>query len=125
MFIKNRDDVPAIDWGNGTSFRLINKADRMGFGVAHTIVKAGTASKLKYDNHLEACYCISGTGTVVSSDGENELMITPGTLYALDQNDAHVLSADTGSDLHLISIFSPALEGHERHELSDHEFSSY
>lgn len=125
MFIKNRNDVPAVDWGNGTSFRLVNKGEQLGFGVAHTVVKAGTSSKLKYESHLEACYCISGTGKVVSADGEIELVIEPGVLYGLDENDAHVLCADEDSDMHLVSVFSPALEGHERHELSEHEFSSY
>lgn len=125
MFIKNRSDVPAIDWGNGTSFRLVNKGEKLGFGVAHTVVKAGTASKLKYESHLEACYCISGSGRVVSADGATELIIEPGVLYGLDENDAHTLCADDASDMHLVSVFSPALEGHERHELSEHEFSSY
>ncbi|PRB38744.1 L-ectoine synthase [Arthrobacter sp. MYb23] len=125
MFLKNRDQVPAVDWGNGTSFRLVNKDENLGFGVAHTIVRAGTVSKLKYDSHLEACYCISGKGRVLSADGDTELIITPGVLYGLDNNDAHTLCADEDSDMHLISVFSPALEGHERHELSDDEYSSY
>lgn len=125
MFIRTRNDVPAIDWGNGTSFRLVNKGEQLGFGVAHTIVKAGTESKLRYEKHLEACYCISGSGRVVSADGITEAVITPGTLYALDQHDPHTLCADPDEDMHLISVFSPALEGHERHELSEHDFSSY
>lgn len=125
MFTKAKDEVPAVQWGNGTSYRLLNRDDNMTFGVAHTIVNAGTSSKLRYDNHLEACYCISGQGTVTSADGQTVLEITPGVLYALNEHDAHVLAADANEDMHLISIFSPALAGTESHRISDEGYSSY
>ena len=38
----------------------------------------------------------------------------PGTLYALDRNDAHVLRATKG-DLRLVCVFNPPLSGNERH----------
>ncbi|MEE8546241.1 MAG: ectoine synthase, partial [Alphaproteobacteria bacterium] len=37
--------------------------------------------------------------------------IAPGTIYALDRHDAHVLRAHT--DMRLICVFNPALEGGE------------
>ena len=40
--------------------------------------------------------------------------ITPGTLYALDKNDQHVLRALKG-DLRLVCVFNPPLSGQETH----------
>ena len=31
-----------VDWGNGTSHRLLVEQDGMGFTMCHTIVRAGT-----------------------------------------------------------------------------------
>jgi len=60
MFVRSLDDVAQterfVDWGNGTSHRLLIEGDGMGFTVCHTVVRAGTQSLLQYRNHLEACY---------------------------------------------------------------------
>ena len=45
-----------VNWGNGTSRRMIVEADGMGYSVHYTVTFRGTSSKLKYDNHLESCY---------------------------------------------------------------------
>lgn len=86
MFTRNRDQAETVEWGGGTSDRLLVEKDGMGFAVCHTIVKQGTSSKLEYRNHLEACYCISGSGQVVEKDGTVH-EITPGTIYVLDEHD--------------------------------------
>jgi L-ectoine synthase len=96
-----------------------------GFTVAHTVVKAGTESRLQYRRHLEACYCISGKGSVISSDGKTVLPIEVGTIYVLDQHDAHTLTADANEDMHLISVFNPPLTGLEKHTLNPSGFSQY
>jgi len=44
-------------------------------------------------------------------------------LYALDRHDKHVLRAKT--DLRLVSIFNPPIQGHERHNLTGGESSAY
>ncbi|WP_170428352.1 MULTISPECIES: ectoine synthase [Ruegeria] len=113
-----------IEWGSGTSHRLLTTRDDVGFGMCHTVVRAGTSSKLQYRNHVEACYCISGRGlvsaeNVASDENKADLVnhrIEAGTVYVLDNHEAHTLIADPDSDLILISIFSPALEGTERHQ---------
>jgi L-ectoine synthase len=87
-------------------------------------VSAGTASLLEYRHHLEACYCVEGIGTVTDEHG-NVHRIVPGTLYALDQHDRHVLAADPGSDLRLVCVFSPALQGAEVHRWDGAEASCY
>ncbi|MEV4419915.1 ectoine synthase [Patulibacter sp. NPDC049589] len=124
MLIRSRDDLDGVDWGNGQSVRLLTDADNMGFTVAHTVVRAGTESRLQYRRHLEACYCIAGRGEVETPDGTIR-PITPGTLYALDQNDAHILRADRDEDLTLVSVFNPPLTGLERHQLSGAGYSHY
>ncbi|GAB4052441.1 ectoine synthase [Catellatospora paridis] len=123
MIVKARTEVPAVDWGNGTSFRLLVAKDNMGFAVAHTVVRAGSKSPLQYRNHLEACYCISGRGQVISDGVTHE--IEPGVIYALDQHDEHFLIADPDADMELISVFNPPLQGHERHNLDADGYSEY
>ncbi|WP_406644580.1 ectoine synthase [Aliisedimentitalea scapharcae] len=104
-----------VDWGNGTSHRFLVCEDGMGFTMCHTIVRAGTTTRLKYENHLEACYCIAGSGTVTGADGQDHV-IKPGTMYALDQHDDHTLTAYSKTDLVLVSVFNPPLSGQETHD---------
>ncbi|WP_112466014.1 ectoine synthase [Streptomyces triticisoli] len=124
MIVRSLDDVAPVEWGNGLSTRLLTKPDGMGFAVADTLVRKGTSSALQYRNHLEACYCISGSGEVVEKDGTRH-KITPGTIYALDEHDAHYLVASDHEDLHLVSIWNPPINGDERHTLSEDGFSQY
>ncbi|MET9295707.1 ectoine synthase [Streptomyces sp. NPDC003077] len=125
MFARSKDAVKAVNWGNGLSYRMLVASDGMGFTICHTVVHAGTKSRLEYRNHLEACYCIAGKGRVVSADGSESHDIVPGTMYALNEHDAHFLIADPEADMHLISVFNPPLRGDERHNLEGDHFSNY
>ena len=125
MFTRSIDDVPKVDWGQGTSQRILTKADGMGFAVAHTVVRAGTVAKLQYKNHLEACYCIGGSGAIYNADKSTRFEITPGVIYVLNEHDAHYLTASDHEDLILVSIFNPPINGDEAHSLSEDGFSSY
>lgn len=109
MYTRSRNDVEKVEWGGGTSERLITAKDEMGFAVAHTIVRAGSSSKLQYRNHQEACYCIAGNGSVVEPDGTVH-EITPGVIYVLPDHEPHDLRGGT-EDMHLISVFNPAITG--------------
>ncbi len=82
--------------------------------MTDTIVKAGSEQKLWYKHHLEACYCIEGTGSISDTANAVTHPIVPGTLYALDRHDQHVLKAVT--DIRMICVFSPSLTGQERHD---------
>lgn len=128
MFKRSLSDVEATDffveWGNGTSHRLLTETDGMGFTVCHTVVRAGTESVLEYRNHLEACYCIAGEGEVEDMEG-NVLPIRPGDIYVLDQHDKHYLRGGSTTDLILVSVFNPPLKGTERHRLEGAEGSAY
>ncbi|SDG69423.1 ectoine synthase [Roseospirillum parvum] len=128
MFTRTLAEVEAgpnfVDWGNGTSHRLLTRADGMGFTVTHTVVRAGSESLLHYRNHLEACTCIAGRGEVEDEEG-TVFPLEPGTIYVLDQHDKHWLRADPGQDMVLISVFNPPLEGSEKHDLNNPDGSGY
>lgn len=96
-----------------TSRRLLLASDKMGFSLHDTIIGAGTRTHMRYGNHLEAVYCIEGRGSVTTMDG-TEYRIEPGTVYALDQHDEHVLLAET--ELRLVCVFNPPLVGPEVHD---------
>jgi L-ectoine synthase len=113
-----------VEWGNGTSHRLLTEADGMGFTVCETLVRKGTSSAIQYRRHLEACYCTGGSGEIITRDGAR-FKLTEGTIYALDQHDAHHLVASDYEDLKLISVFNPPLSGDEHHTLSADGFSQY
>lgn len=119
MIVRSTEDVrdTAHDAsGPGwSSLRLLTKADGMGFSVNDTLCKAGQCLTLQYKNHLEACFCLSGTGTLTNLATGERHVITPGVIYALDQNDAHRLEVDAAEDMRLVSVFNPALSGDEVH----------
>jgi L-ectoine synthase len=125
MIVKHKNQVKAVDWGNGTSHRFLLELDGMGFTLCHTVVWAGTRSLLQYPRHLEACYCIAGHGSVVAGDESVTHSLEPGVMYALDAHDPHLLVATPETDLELISVFNPPLRGDERHRLDSGEFSQY
>lgn len=124
MIVRSLDHVTPVEWGNGLSHRVVTKADNMGFAIADTLVRKGTSSALQYRNHLEACYCIGGSGEVVEKDGTRH-KIVPGTVYILNEHDPHHLVASEDEDLHLVSVFNPPIVGDEKHTLSEDGYSQY
>ena len=128
MFVRSLNDVEKtdyfVDWGNGTSHRMLTEADGMGFTVCHTVVKKGSESLLEYRNHLEACYCIGGEGEVEDMNG-NVYPIKVGDIYVLNQHVKHYLRGGKDTDLILVSVFNPPLKGTERHNLKGDGSSAY
>ncbi len=104
-------DVSGLSWH---SRRLIVRADGMGCSLSDTIVAAGTEQRLHYKHHLETNYCISGEGEVEDLITGQVYPIRPGTVYALDKHDAHVVRAKT--ELRFVCVFHPALAGTETHQ---------
>lgn len=99
-----------------TSLRLLVRSDGMGFSMTETEVLPGAVLRLQYKYHVEACYCIGGTGTVVEVSTGARHEIEPGVLYAPNAHDIHEVHVPEGSKaLRLICVFSPALEGNEVH----------
>jgi L-ectoine synthase len=106
--------VHADTW---SSFRLLTRADGMGFSLHETWIHPGTETHIWYKHHLEAVYCIEGEGEIVPLDAAGQpglpVLIHPGLMYALNEHDRHLLRADT--KLRLICVFNPALRGDEVH----------
>ncbi len=118
MIIKNLQEIKSseheIDGGNWVSRRLLLKDDGMGFSLHDTIIRAGTSTPLWYKNHLEAVYCIEGTGEVKHVLSGVKHTIEPGTVYALNEHDRHILMAHT--DMRMVCVFNPPLTGREIHD---------
>lgn len=100
--------------GNWTSHRLLLRKDGMGFSMHDTIIRAGTETRMWYKNHLEAVYCVAGTGTIEDLETGAVHHIEDGTIYALDKHDRHIVRAVT--DLRLVCVFNPPLTGQEVHD---------
>lgn len=104
-------EVHAPNW---TSRRLLLRRDGMGFSLHDTVIKAGTATFMWYRHHLEAVYCIAGEGELEDLESGTVHRIRPGTAYALDRNDKHVLRART--EMRMVCVFNPPLSGDEVHD---------
>ena len=126
MIVRSLADIESterdVNWGQGQSRRLLLERDGMGFAVADTQIPAGVDITIQYRSHLEACYCIEGTGEIQDMDG-NAWPLEPGVIYALDQHDTHRLLAFT--DMRLVSVFNPPIRGDEKHNLNGDSHSSY
>lgn len=99
---------------NWESTRLLLKGDGMGYSVHVTTIYAGTNTEMEYRNHLEAVLCIEGEGEVETLGDGKVYPISPGTIYALDQHDRHILRART--QLRMVCVFNPPLHGKEVHD---------
>ena len=69
---------------------------------------------MKYSNHFESVYCISGTGDIEALASGGAHPVTPGTIYVLNKHDEHILRART--ELVLACVFNPPLNGREVHD---------
>lgn len=98
-----------------TSLRMLVKSDGMGFSMTETQVLPGAALDLHYKNHVEACYCISGTGILTDKATGVEHVIQAGTLYAPNLHERHHMRVEGDVPLLLVCVFSPALQGDEVH----------
>lgn len=104
-------EVHSTNW---QSTRLLLKKDGMGFSLHETIIKAGTETHMWYKNHLEAVYCVDGTGEVEDKKTGKIHKIKSGVMYALNEHDKHALRAET--DLRLVCVFNPPCVGKETHD---------
>ncbi|MGD8177111.1 ectoine synthase [Marinimicrobium sp. ARAG 43.8] len=93
--------------------RLLLKNDNMGFSFGITTIYRDAELHLHYTNHLEAVYCVSGYGEIENLKDGKKYAIEPGTLYALDQHDDHMLRGF--EEMKLACVFNPPLHGKEKH----------
>lgn len=118
MIVRNLGDIEGTEremrgetWA---SRRLLLADDGMGFSFHDTLIFAGTETRMQYLHHKEAVYCVEGEGSIEDLETGEIHPIRPGTIYALDRHDHHVLRAKT--QLRLVCAFNPAVTGRETHD---------
>ncbi len=118
MIVRTREDVKGTKGDRRTeqwsTLRFLHQEDGMGFTFTDTTIEPGADMVMCYKNHLEACYCIEGEGTIEELETGTVHALTPGTIYALDKHDRHRLRAT--KRMRLICTFNPALSGGEHHD---------
>ncbi|HEY7803294.1 MAG TPA: ectoine synthase [Orrella sp.] len=120
MIVKRLEDILGteadVDTEGWTSRRLIYKDAGMGYSVNDTIIKPGAELEMEYRNHLETVYCIEGAGEILDLATGQTHDIAPGTIYALNNHDRHILKANKGTHMRMVCVFNPPLTGREVHD---------
>ncbi len=118
MIVRNREDVLGTKGeahgDKWRSLRFLHEEDGMGVTLVDGLLEPGFDMVLWQKNHLEACYCIEGEGTVEELDTGIVHEIGPGTIYAMNDHDRHRIRAKTR--MRVICTFLPALTGFEKHD---------
>jgi len=118
MIVRSLEDIAGtdrdVDTPNWNARRLLLRRDGMGFSLHDTVIREGTETHMCYRNHLEAVYCVEGEGTIETVADGKVYPIAPGTVYALDQHDEHILRAK--SRMRMVCVFNPPVSGDEVHD---------
>lgn len=118
MLVRKLSDIDGTDLDvhdkTWKSRRLLLARDQMGFSLHDTVLFAGTSTPMHYRNHLEAVYVIEGDGTLEDLATGETHTLAPGTMYALDAHDRHVVHATT--DVRCVCVFNPPVTGLEVHD---------
>jgi len=104
-----------VDSNGWTSVRLLLKDDNMGFSFHITTIHAGAEIQMHYKNHLECVFCIEGSGSIEDLQTGERHAIRPGVMYALNENDKHVLRAEAAGPMVMACVFNPPVTGREVH----------
>lgn len=117
MIVRNLDEAEKSERrvvSNGwDSTRLLLKNDGMGFSFHITTIYEGANLEMHYQNHFESVYCISGEGEIEDLADGKVYPIKPGTMYALNDHDRHILRAF--KEMKMACVFNPPLHGKEVH----------
>ena len=115
MFVRDVKDILGTErdvTGKGwKSRRLIVARDGLKYSVHETILEANTTLSFTYAAHRETVYCIEGKGSVQNVLTGETWPLHPGSIYSVGVGDDHVVK--TQSEMKLICIFDPPLEGQE------------
>ena len=120
MFVKSVETLRAagrekvVAGGSARTVRMLLAEDGIGVTLADVNLAAGNRNVLWYKNHWEANYVLAGEGDVTDLATEAQWPLVPGVMYCVGPDDRHSMHAAT--DLHLLSVFCPALEGDEMHD---------
>jgi L-ectoine synthase len=96
------------------SARMLLRDEGMGFSFHITTMYAGKELRMHYKNHLEAVFVLQGEGTIEDLGTGEVHALRPGTLYALNGHDRHVVRPET--DIVTACVFNPPVSGREVHD---------
>ena len=118
MLIRQLDTIRASQRNVVTpgweSARMLLRDEGMGFSFHITTMYAGQELRMQYKNHLEAVFVLQGSGTIEDLATGEVHELRPGTLYALNQHDRHVVRPQT--DIVTACVFNPPVTGREVHD---------
>ena len=120
LTVKRLDELRAagremvVAGGNARSIRALLQEDQLGFTLCDVRIEAGKQNELWYKHHWEANYILHGRGEVSDLSSDEQWVLQPGVMYIVGPEDRHSIEALT--DIHLISIFNPPLQGDEQHD---------
>ena len=120
LFVKQLDELreagreKIVAGGSAKSIRILLQEDKVGFTLCDVRLAAGNKAVLWYKHHWEANYILHGRGIVSDLTSGESWPLESGTMYIVGPDDRH--SIEAVSDLHLISIFNPPLQGDEQHD---------
>ena len=107
------DEMVLAD-GKVRALRMLTKADDVGFGLSDVHINAGAEETIWYKNHWQANHILSGRGNVTDLASGQTWALEPSMAYNVGPKDRHLVRAQT--DMHVLSVFSPALLGDELHD---------
>lgn len=108
---KSDRNVKSDGW---ESARLLLADDGMGFSFHLTTLHAGSELRMHYKHHLESVMVLKGTGTLEDLETGETHELKPGVLYALNENDRHIVRPET--DILTACVFNPPVAGSEVHD---------
>lgn len=117
MIVRSLDTLDpdrTVDGGTWVSRRLLLARDGTRFSLHDTVLRAGTTTTMWYRHHVEAVYCVGGTGWLHDDEAGTRHALREGVLYCLDGHEHHRVEATT--DLRMICVFDPPLSGGEVHD---------
>lgn len=120
MFVKHVDEMRRAGKemttanGQARTIRMLTKADGVGFGLSDVRLEAGAEAILWLKHHWQANHITSGSGEVTDLTTGQTWELGPSMAYNVGPEDRHRVRAH--SDMHLLSVFCPALLGDERHD---------
>lgn len=108
--------VISISHGKATAVRLLTKSDRLGFSLSEARASQAGQSDLWYKHHWEANYVRSGNAILENRTTGERWPLEPGVLYCVGPKDRHRIIREHPSDMRIISVFNPPIEGNETHD---------
>ncbi len=118
MIVRHLDEIVGserdVEGPTFRSRRLLLAGDGADFSFHDTVLHAGSVTAMWYRHHVEAVYCVDGTGELENLETGDVHAVVPGTFYCLDGHERHRLRAET--DLRMMCVFTPPLTGDEVHD---------